>query len=555
MSLSPTADSPGDIEGYETGWIALHRMLREGGSLSGREPHCVFLNTGLGGGQMRFADVSAVSGLDLPDDGRAVARLDWDRDGDLDLVFTSRQAPRVRVMRNDQESGNDWVAFRLRGESCNRDAIGARVEVHAADGQVRVESLRAGEGYLGQSSKWVHFGLGPGAGIERVVVRWPDRTRSSFEGVRPNARWELVQGRPAPAPWTPPPAAAALAPSTPQAEEPTARARVVLAARVPLPLLSFTDAAGNDAGQALAGATAGGPVLLVLWASWCPPCIEELGELARREQELGRTGVTLVAVGADEPEHRAAAAELLTSLDWPYLGVFADRTGLEVLDTLQQALVDRRHRLPLPTSFLIDAEGRLAVVYRGRLDVAAFIGDASKLRATPEEIRSAAVPFPGVWRAALPAADLGLIETRLDERGLERAAREYGLHRIETETRSRAEMLNEFGLVRARQGDLDGALSNFRGAAAQDPGLFDAWTNLGSALHQTGQLQEAIGAYERALRLDPRHTATIYNLGLAYFVAGEAGAAEQQHALLQVLDPETAGELREELDRLSRRGD
>lgn len=33
----------------------------------------------------KFANVSAVSGLDFMDDGRAVVKCDWDADGDLDL--------------------------------------------------------------------------------------------------------------------------------------------------------------------------------------------------------------------------------------------------------------------------------------------------------------------------------------------------------------------------------------------------------------------------------------------------------------------------------------
>ena len=80
----------------------LAQMLNTGRSFSGRERHCVFLNTGDDEGEIaRFANVSAVTGLDLPDDGRAVAVVDWDHDGDLDLWISNRNAPRLRLLRTD----------------------------------------------------------------------------------------------------------------------------------------------------------------------------------------------------------------------------------------------------------------------------------------------------------------------------------------------------------------------------------------------------------------------------------------------------------------------
>ncbi len=546
MSLSPTEKSRGDVEGYERGWVVLHRMLRAGGSLSGREAHCAFLNTGA----MRFADVSAVSGLDFKDDGRAAARVDWDLDGDLDLILSSRSGPRVRVLLNQQQSNNDWVALRLIGSGRNRDAIGARVRVELADGSSRVASLRAGEGYLAQSTKWVHAGLGERASIERVRVRWPDASEQSFEDVAPGARWVLTQGRPRATRWTPPAGEVRLEPSTPEPERAGSRARIVLAARVPMPRLAFVDVDGNAAGAALRRATGAGPTLLVLWASWCAPCLEELRELAAREDELDAAGIAVVAVSADDPDQRRTAAELQQRLGWPHAGVFADPRELEVLDTLQQTIVDRRYRLPLPTSFLIDAEGELAVVYRGPVNVATVVADASKLRASPQEIRTAAAPFPGRWGGAVPRPDLGQLESQLAGRGLERAAAEYGLRRAETHERTQAEILIEFGSVHARQGRLEQAAENFREAAKLDPEHFDAWRYLAAALHQSGKIDAAIEAYERALRLEPRHGETLYNLALAEFVSGERGAAEQRVALLAVLDPPLAEELRGQLARL-----
>ena len=132
-------------------------MLANGRSLSGRERNCCFLNTRSG----KFADISAVSGFDFPDDTRGVTVTDWDQDGDLDIWLTNRTAPRVRFLRNNYSSGLNSVLLKLQGVKSNRDGIGSRVELDLGSGRRKlVRTLRAGEGYLGQSSKWLHFGLG-----------------------------------------------------------------------------------------------------------------------------------------------------------------------------------------------------------------------------------------------------------------------------------------------------------------------------------------------------------------------------------------------------------
>ena len=174
-----------------------------GRSFSGRERNCFFLNTGDNpAAQGRFANISAVSGLDYPDDGRAVALVDWDHDGDLDMWISNRNAPRLRLMRNEFPTGNNFLMLRLEGngKTTNRDAIGARVEVvyenvgSKAPHPKSIKTLRAGEGFLAQSSKWIHFGLGDTDAIKMVTVRWPGGELEQFTGIAANHRYRLVQG-------------------------------------------------------------------------------------------------------------------------------------------------------------------------------------------------------------------------------------------------------------------------------------------------------------------------------------------------------------------------
>src|SRR5205807_10409670 len=67
----------------------------------------------------------------------------------------------------------NYVAFRLTGTKSNRDAIGALVKIYLGK-EVMVRQVQPAGGYLSQSSKTVHFGLGDRSGIDRVEIRWPN---------------------------------------------------------------------------------------------------------------------------------------------------------------------------------------------------------------------------------------------------------------------------------------------------------------------------------------------------------------------------------------------
>lgn len=172
----------------------LEVLLREGRSLSGREKNVVMVNTG--GEGRRFADVSAVSGFDVDGDGRGVALTDWDADGDLDVWVSNRTAPTVQFFENRWGAdAGESLQLDLVGRDCNRDAIGARVEVLTGTGERLVKTVRAGSGFQSQSGKRLHFGLGSGGVVKGVSVRWPGSDRpETFAGIGAGGFFRLGQG-------------------------------------------------------------------------------------------------------------------------------------------------------------------------------------------------------------------------------------------------------------------------------------------------------------------------------------------------------------------------
>jgi hypothetical protein len=111
--------------------------------------------------------------------GRGSAFADLDGDGDLDVLITGNgQTP--RLLRNDQQLARHWLRFHLRGNPSNRDAIGARLDVHLGD-QVLPRWVMPTRGYLSQSELPVTVGLGTASRVDQVVIRWPDGEQQVIE--------------------------------------------------------------------------------------------------------------------------------------------------------------------------------------------------------------------------------------------------------------------------------------------------------------------------------------------------------------------------------------
>jgi hypothetical protein len=162
-------------------------------TLSYAELPLLFRNKGGG----RFEDVSTKVGAPFrqPMVGRGAAYLDYDNDGDLDLVLTTSNGP-ARLLRNDGGNSNDVLRVKVLGTRSNRDGIGAKVTVRVAGLAPQMRMVKSGSSYLSQSELPLTFGLGKPAPDKsaRVEISWPSGRRDVVEKVKANQAVTVQEG-------------------------------------------------------------------------------------------------------------------------------------------------------------------------------------------------------------------------------------------------------------------------------------------------------------------------------------------------------------------------
>jgi peroxiredoxin len=154
------------------------------------------------------------------------------------------------------------------------------------------------------------------------------------------------------------------------------------------PLLTgqpFPDAILRDtAGQAVSIRSlqpGGRPLLIIFYrGGWCRVCVEQLVRLQSLQAELGRSGVSLVAISPDRPEKGKETVERF-GLGYPLLADstmdLARKVGIayqldqatatkfknEYKVDLEGASGETHHQLPVASAFLLDRAGKIYFSY------------------------------------------------------------------------------------------------------------------------------------------------------------------------------------------------
>ncbi len=532
MSHSPLkAGASADPKAYLGAFDALAEKIREGQSFSGRERNCFFLNTRDG----KFADASAASGLDLPDDARGSAAVDWDGDGDLDLWVANRTAPRLRLMRNDTPAGAAWLEVRLIGDpalNCPRDAIGARVEVFTkGDAPPRLtQTLHAGDGFLSQGSKVLHFGLGRATGVEKVVVHWPAGKPETYSGFQPGGVYRLSQGEDdvVREPARSQPVLKSSKPALPAESE---QARIVLAQPLPLPVLSWTDFQGRR--HPLEQTAPGKPLLVNFWSTTCAPCLAELKDFARLGEKVAVLALSVENIDAATPVTAAAAAAVLKKAGFTGSSGFAAPEFVRAMDDLVQRTIYRHRQLPVPASFLISPDGSLLAIYKGPVTPDQVIADTGAIGKDEETRLNLACPLPGHWAhyqfVSHPLAVAhSLIEAGDPDSARVQLEKFIAEHPADPASAQRQGQLGDVHLMLADlardRGDLAGAGALYQKAQFFNPALHAARLGLAAALIAEKKDAEALAVLD-ALKSTPASLDALLATADLKKARGDAAAA------------------------------
>lgn len=146
---------------------------------SHREKNVFFVNE-----QGVLINQAAELGADLLSNSRSASYLDFDNDGDLDIIINNYHDKGV-LLRNNQETDNNWIKIELEGDpdqQVNRDAIGATIILNSENHKNIWREIHSTDGYLSVHPKVQHFGVGKDKSAD-IKITWPNGEEVEIKGL------------------------------------------------------------------------------------------------------------------------------------------------------------------------------------------------------------------------------------------------------------------------------------------------------------------------------------------------------------------------------------
>jgi len=111
---------------------------------------------------------------------------DLDNDGDLELIINNIDEPAMIYKNHSRElEKNNYIQFRLKGDSKNTQGIGTTIKISTADGD-QVFTYQPTEGFFSSEENRIHFGIGKDTVIQKAEITWHGGFRQILENIPAN---------------------------------------------------------------------------------------------------------------------------------------------------------------------------------------------------------------------------------------------------------------------------------------------------------------------------------------------------------------------------------
>ncbi|MGH2829577.1 MAG: VCBS repeat-containing protein [Actinomycetota bacterium] len=170
-------------------------ITKENLALLARMPHVPLPNYAYrNNGDLTFTNVAEAWGLARPGFSNGAVYVDLNNSGALDLVVSDINAPAAIYRNRAREiTRHHYLTVRLRGSGANTAGIGAKVVItHGSTRQMLEQMLT--RGFQSSVDPRLHFGLGPSARIDSLIVIWPDHRYQVLTDLAVDRMVTLSQG-------------------------------------------------------------------------------------------------------------------------------------------------------------------------------------------------------------------------------------------------------------------------------------------------------------------------------------------------------------------------
>ncbi len=350
-------------------------------SFGGKERNRLFINRG-----GEFADLSGVSGLDNPADGRVFVTWDFDLDGWQDFAVVNANRPVLNLYRNrigDQTGGRGrFVAVRFVGGNTTsepsdaftaRDGYGAKVFVKAGELSLMREH-RCGEGMAAQNSKTMLIGIGDNDLISSLAVQWPSGKRHEVQDVQAGMLVTFMEDPSG---------------TGPDGKPSDGKAHVISPygsqRRARMPWDRATPKLAVDLSKLLSEQTGGDSPLFVFttMATWCKSCKSHLPQLQYLTERTAEDDLSFFGVPVDESDSPEKLQLYVKENQPPYR--LLEQLTAENRQMFSRVLADSLNTDALPSTIVTDATGTVLLAMHG-------VPTLSQIRAAIREARTPRAP-------------------------------------------------------------------------------------------------------------------------------------------------------------------